>query len=143
MINKEMISDFLIPDVSFLTVQVCILILLKHTFDINILNLHFLSFVIFLGGCYITYVKQFLIYKKYDISGKVLHISNVIFHIIPFLYIWMKYKLNKKYILETLLFVVIYVYMYNPKKKYFISDKEYRIYIMYFVLVTVFFYIVI
>ena len=111
-----MIGDIFIPNVSFLTVQVCILIVLKHFFDIDVLNLHLLSFVIFIGGCYITYVKQFLVYNKFDISGKELHIGNLLFHIIPFIYIWSKYTLNKKYILETLVYVLIYVYMYNPKK---------------------------
>ncbi len=138
-----MIIDLLIPNVSFLTIQICILVLLKHFFDIDILNLHFLSFVLFLGGNYITYVKQFIVYKRFDISGKELCFGNIIFHIIPFLYIWSKYTLNKKYILETLLFVLIYVYMYNPKKKYYITDKEYRLYGMYFTLVAVLFYIVI
>ena len=91
-----MIIDLLIPNVSFLTIQICILVLLKHFFDIDILNLHFLSFVLFLGGNYITYVKQFIVYKRFDISGKELCFGNIIFHIIPFLYIWSKYTLNKK-----------------------------------------------
>lgn len=138
-----MIIDLLIPNLSFLTIQICILVLLKHFFDIDILNLHLLSFVLFLGGSYITYVKQFIVYNRFDISGKELCFGNIIFHIIPFLYIWSKYTLNKKYILETLLFVLIYVYMYNPKKKYYITDKEYRLYGMYFILVAVLFYIVI
>lgn len=136
-----MIIDLLIPNLSFLTIQICILVLLKHFFDIDILNLHLLSFVLFLGGSYITYVKQFIVYNRFDISGKELCFGNIIFHIIPFLYIWSKYTLNKKYILETLLFVLIYVYMYNPKKKYYITDKEYRLYGMYFILVAVLFYI--
>ena len=138
-----MIRDMFIPNVSFLTVQVCILIMLKHFFDIDVLNLHLLSFILFIGGCYITYVKQFLVYNKFDISGKALHIGNLLFHIIPFIYIWSKYTLNKKYILETLVYVLIYVYMYNPKKKYYISDKEYRLYGMFMVLFIILFYIVI
>ena len=138
-----MIRDFYIPNVSFLTTQVCILIMSKHFFDISVLNLHLLSFVIFIGGCYITYVKQFIVFDELDISGKELHIGNLLFHIIPFLYIWSNYKLNKKYILETIVYLLIYVYMYNPKKKYYITDKEYRLYGMYFTLVAVLFYIVI
>ena len=132
-----------IPNLSFLTVQVCILIVLKHFFDIDVLNLHLLSFIIFIGGCYITYVKQFLVYNRFDISGKVLHIGNLLFHIIPFIYIWSQYTLNKEYILETLVYMLIYVYMYNPKKKYYISDKEYRLYGMLMVLLIILFYIVI
>lgn len=135
--------DLFIPNVSFLTIQVCILILFKHFFDIDVLNLHFLSFIIFIGGCYITYVKQFIVYNKYDVSGEELHIGNVIFHIIPFVYIWSTYALNKDNILETLLFVVVYVNMHNPKEKYHIVDKEYRLFGLYFMLVTVMFYIVI
>ena len=138
-----MIRDIFIPNVSFLTVQVCILIVLKHFFDIDVLNLHLLSFILFIGGCYITYVKQFLVYNKFDISGKELHIGNLLFHIFPFIYIWSKYTLNKKYVLETLVYVLIYIYMYNPKKKYYISDKEYRLYGMLMVLFILLFYIVI
>lgn len=135
--------DLFIPNVSFLTIQVCILVLLKFFFDINVVNLHLLSLIIFLGGCYITYVKQFIVFNNYDVSGEELHIGNIIFHIIPFIYIWSVYTLDKKYMLETVLFVIIYVYMYNPKTKYYIVDKEYRLFGLYFVLVTLMLYIVI
>lgn len=138
-----MIKDIFNRNVSFLTIQVCILILFKHFFDIEVLNLHLLSFIIFIGGCYLTYVKQFIVYNDYDISGKELHIGNLIFHIIPFIYIWSKYTLNKIYILETLVYVLIYFNICNPKKKYYFSDKEYRYYGILIFLLILIFYIVI
>jgi len=130
--------------ISFLTIQVCALILIKHFLNIDVLNLHLLSFIIFLGGCYLTYVKQFIIIdKKYDVSGPELHVGNIIFHIIPFIYIWLVYRLDRTHMLETLMYLTIYLYFFNPKKKYYISDKEYRVYCMFIVIVILLFYMVI
>jgi len=130
--------------ISFLTIQVCALILIKHFLNIDVLNLHLLSFIIFLGGCYLTYVKQFIIIdKKYDVSGPGLHVGNIIFHIIPFIYIWSVYRLDRTHMLETLMYLTIYLYFFNPKKKYYISDKEYRVYCMFIVIVILLFYMVI
>lgn len=113
--------------IEFLTFQTVLLVLLKHVYNFEILNLHFLTFLLLLGGCYITFVKQFLVIKysndkQIDVSGRVLAISNVLFHIIPFLYIWFNYKINKNMLLETYVYLICYYYLFDPHKVYYIEN---------------------
>jgi hypothetical protein len=113
--------------IEFLTFQTIILVLLKLQYNIEILNLHFLTFLLLLGGCYITFVKQFLIikygrHKQIDISGKVLKMSNILFHILPFIYIWLTYKTSRNMLFETYVYLLCYYYLFNPHKVYYIED---------------------
>lgn len=116
--------------IELLTFQTILLILVKHVFGFEFLNLHFLTFLLLLGGCYITFVKQFLVIKyggdkHIDVSGRVLAVSNVLFHIIPFLYMWLSFKADRKMLLETYVYLICYYYLFDPHKVYYIENMIY------------------
>jgi hypothetical protein len=96
-------------------------------YNIEVLNLHFLTFLVLLGGCYITFVKQFLVFRYYDenqidVSGRILTIFNILFHILPFLYIWLTSQPDRTMLLETYSYIICYYYLFDPRKVYFIED---------------------
>lgn len=129
--------------IKFLTFQTLILVTLKIIYDIEFINLHFLTFFVLLGGCYITYIKQFLIIYNLDVSGKELDILNVLFHIIPFLIIWLRYDLKKKYILETYTYILCYYYIFIPENVYYLQDQN-MIYLNIIIfIISILFYIII
>jgi hypothetical protein len=126
--------------IQFLTFQTCVLVILKHLFNLEFINLHFLTMMVLFGGSYITYVKEFVVIHKYDIGHRFTILLNLPFHIIPFLYIWKTYKINKKYLLETLLYLLIYYNLFNPSKTYyFIKHEMEKISIMLFIGLILFF----
>jgi hypothetical protein len=113
--------------IEFLTFQTFILVSLKYVYNIEVLNLHFLTFLVLLGGCYITFVKQFLVFRYYDenqidVSGRILTIFNILFHILPFLYIWLTSQPDRTMLLETYSYIICYYYLFDPRKVYFIED---------------------
>jgi hypothetical protein len=112
--------------IQFLTFQTCLLVLLKMYYNVEFINLHFLTLFVFFGGCYIAYVKQFIIIQKIDIGQRELIFFNLPFHILPFLYIWKTNTLNKNNLLETYLYLLVYYNLFNPSKIYSITKKEKR-----------------
>jgi hypothetical protein len=110
--------------IHYLTIQTCCLVLLKAFYGLDFINLHFLTIVVFFGGCYLTYVKEFVIIDRYDVGQQELIISNFPLHILPFLYIWKTYELNKNNLLETYLYLLIYFYVFNPNNIYKLTPQE-------------------
>ena len=109
----------------YLTIQTIFLLVIYLLFKVEPFNLHYLTSIILLGGCYITVVKDFSIFAGYDISGLPLSISNIFLHILPFLYVWTSKTLNKKNIILTYIYILIYVLLFKPFKKiYFFHFHE-------------------
>lgn len=110
---------------TFLTIQVFILVILRILLNVEFLNLHLLTILVLFGGSYLTYVKEFIVIEEVDITGHYLHLGNLLFHIIPFVLIWSTYKFKKNYFFETIIYVLVYIYMFNPKRKYYIIMNDF------------------
>lgn len=110
--------------IQYLTFQTGAYVLLKAFFDCEFLNLHLLTLIVFIGGCYLTFVKNFIIVNNFDFSNRILVLSNIPLHIIPFVYIWSKCEANKKHLLETYLYLTLYYYVFEPHKTYYLTESE-------------------
>ena len=126
----------------FLTFQTIYLVILKHFYKIEFVNLHLLTMIIFFGGFYFTYVKKFMVFMNTDITGLPLQVSNIFLHLIPFLYVWRRYPIHKNYFLETIVYLLCYIYIFKPKKLYYMRPKEYIKMFGVLVFICVMFYIV-
>lgn len=129
--------------IQFLTFQTLVLIFLKSFFNIEFVNLHLLTFIVLVGGFYLTYVKEFIVFMNKDLSGISLQLSNILIHFLPFLYVWKTFDVHKNYIIETITMFTVYIYVFKPKKVYYIKDKEMlRLYGLFFVILVLFYTIV-
>lgn len=114
--------------IQFLTLQTVCLVLIKRIYNVDTLNLHFLTLILLLGGGYITFVKQFIVVKygengQIDISGRLLSLFNVMFHVLPFLYVWICLDTNRTMLLETYLYLLCYFYVFKPHDVYYVDDE--------------------
>jgi hypothetical protein len=114
--------------IQFLTLQTVCLVLIKRIYNVDTLNLHFLTLMLLLGGGYITFVKQFLVVKygenrQIDISGRWLSLFNIIFHVFPFLYVWICFDANRTMLLETYLYLLCYFYLFRPHDVYYVEGE--------------------
>jgi hypothetical protein len=118
--------------IKYLTFHMLFLLFLKEFFKIDIVNLHYLTFIVFVGGCYITFIKQFLVIKTYIISfelqNRYLVLANILVHILPFIYIYQKYEFTKDNIYLSICYLILYTIVLTPyknhlKNEYYITEK--------------------
>lgn len=111
------------------------------------INIHFISLFVMLGGWYITYILKkikvtFLDYE-YTFCGKELIISDMIFHILPFLLVLVflenVYTTNENVL--TILLLIIYFLLNDILKIYDVHTDLQKNEFMYIMLVAVFIYI--
>lgn len=115
--------------IEFCTMHMIIFIILYRCFNMKIINLHFLTVLVCIGGLYITFIQNKLVLEELDIiiSDRWLVITNIIFHIFPFLYIWSEYKIDKGRWIETGIYLVLYFGLGNRlNEKYKIKNKVER-----------------
>lgn len=126
----------------YLTIQTLLLLSLYHVFNVEPFNLHYLTSIILLGGCYITLVKNFVVFARYDISGIPLSILNVVSHILPFIHVWSSKPINTTNIIVTYIYVLMYMLLFKPFKQiYFFHETEKNKFLFTLILYTVLFHI--
>jgi hypothetical protein len=110
------------------------------------LNIHLLSSIVVIGGWYITYFIKELKVKgfnlEYTLTGKWLIISDIIFHFIPFLIVFVClpniYSTQESVL--TILLILLYSIVYNTFKIYNVSTDLQKNEIIYIMLISVMFY---
>ena len=116
----------------FFTIWVFVLILF-HTFTSKFLSLPFLSFIVLFKGLYFSYINptKYLIINENStivIDGYKKIIVDLIFHILPFIFICYNYGLepvfNNWKLIPSLLLANLYLLLYNPCEIYHVNINE-------------------
>lgn len=114
-----------------LTFYTLTLIIINYLYDIHVLNLHYLTMLCFIGGTYIALFKQFqmisLMNNKYEIKQQTYYWMNILFHVLPLLYVWYYIPKNKNNLILTYITVFLYIIICNPYKQYFIVTYKEKI----------------
>ena len=116
----------------FITVWVFILVIF-HNITSKYFSLSYLTFMVLLNGLYVSYINPSKYYIEYYhnneksiiiIDGINKNIVDIIFHIIPFIFIYLIYGFESFFtnwkIIPSLILLFIYLLIYNPANIYHI-----------------------
>lgn len=93
----------------------------------NILNTRLLTLIVSVFGLYITYkIKKLVITDEIVFTGKTLVLIDLLFHQLPFLYIWLYTPSKMEYTktLLTVLFVSVYMLIVDIMDVYKFKEKK-------------------
>jgi len=129
----------------FFTIWIFVLVIF-HNISSKFLSLPFLTFIVLFNGLYFSYVNPTKYYIDYYdstiiIDGYKKIIVDIVFHISPFIFIYLIYGLETFFInwkvIPSLLLIYLYNYINNPTDIYRIPINEITIVSVF----TVFLYI--
>jgi hypothetical protein len=93
----------------------------------NILNTRLLTLIVSVFGLYITYkIKKLVITDEIVFTGKTLVLIDLVFHQLPFLYVWLytPSKTENSTTLLTVLFVSVYMLTVDIMDVYKFKEKK-------------------
>lgn len=93
----------------------------------NILNTRLLTLIVSVFGLYITYkIKKLVITDEIVFTGKTLVLIDLLFHQLPFLYVWLYTPSKMEYTktLLTVLFVSVYMLTVDIMDVYKFKEKK-------------------
>jgi hypothetical protein len=137
--------------IKYLTFHMLFFLVLKEFLKIDIINLHYLTFIVFIGGCYITFIKKFLVIKtciiSFELQNRYLVLANILVHILPFIYIYQKYEFTKDNIYLSICYLILYIIVLTPyknhlKNEYYITEKTETLQILSIISICTIFFLI-
>ena len=95
----------------------------------DMFNIHITCLFTFVYGIYITYYLKSLrgrldtIGLDFTVSGNSLRAFDVMFHFIPFIYVWTYIKFEPNYMINTLFLISMYYILVDVKETYDIRNE--------------------